>query len=80
MNVAKQRTLMSAKARSGWDSVPLSEYLGQKKEMFRTELKNRTVSAEIRQLKDKETCRRHALGESTLELEQDKKSVIEFVQ
>ena len=54
--------------------------MAQKKEMFRTELKNRTVSSEIRALKEKECRRRQALGESVVELEQDKKSIIEFVQ
>ena len=52
----------------------------QKKEMFRTELKNRTLSAVTRSLKDKETRRQKALGESAVELETDKKSIIEFVQ
>ena len=54
--------------------------MAQKKEMFRTELKNRTLSSVTRSLADKETRRQKALGDSVLELESDKKNVIEFVQ
>ena len=78
MHVAKQRNLMSAKTRN--DKQPLAEFMQQKKEMFRTELANKTVSGEIKQLTYKEVARRGALGESTLELDQDKRAVIDFVQ
>ena len=49
MQVARQRNLMSAKNR-GQRNQPLQEFVDQKKEMYRTELKNKTLVAVTNQI------------------------------
>ena len=53
MQVARQRNLMSAKNR-GERNQPLQEFIDQKKEMYRTELKNNTLIAVTNQINERE--------------------------
>ena len=56
------------------------EYIDQKKEMFRVQLAQNTISKQIVNLDQKQAQRKKALHQSHVDLETDKREVIEFVQ
>lgn len=58
----------------------MQEYISQKKEMFRVDLADREIRAKIQALDQQVHSRKQALQQSSVELDEDRKQLMAFVE
>ena len=82
MQLAKNRAQfeLGKRAQSANVRQSMYEYIDQKKEMFRVQLAQNTITKQIINLDQKQTERKRVLHQSAIDLDTDRREVIEFVQ